>query len=434
MKRFFRWAVVAIGMCGVASVGVAQDSALHAAIDEAARSIEDQVIEWRRDIHQHPELSNQEFRTAGVVEKHLKSLGIPVQVEIAGTGVVGVLEGGKPGPVVALRADMDALPVKEMVDVPFKSEVTAVYNDQDVGVMHACGHDAHVAILMGAAEVLAGMRDEIPGTIKFIFQPAEEDVGGANKMVEEGVLSNPDVDAIFGLHVTQGWAVGEVGVRPAGIMAAADYFRIDIQGRQTHAAQPWAGVDPIVTGSQIVLALQTIVSRQVDVTLAPAVVTVGRFDGGVRNNIIPDSAWMEGTIRTFDTAMRDSIHERIRRTAESIAKSAGATAAVEIRKGTPVTYNDPDLTQSMMPSLERIVGKNVQEAPRVTGAEDFAYFQERVPGMYFFLGVRPPDVPREKSVPNHSPYFFVDESGLVDGVRLMSSVAVDYLQHGDESE
>lgn len=434
MNALFRAATVAIAVFSVPWGAAAQGTSLHAAIDDAAHAVENKVIEWRRDIHQHPELSNQEFRTAGVVEKHLKSLGIPVQVEIAGTGVVGVLEGGKPGPVVALRADMDALPVKEMVDVPFKSEVTAVYNDQEVGVMHACGHDTHVAILMGAAEVLAGMREEIPGTIKFIFQPAEEDVGGANKMVEEGVLENPDVDAIFGLHVTQGWAVGEVGVRPAGTMAAADYFRIDVKGRQTHAAQPWAGIDPIVIGSQIVLALQTIVSRQVDVTLAPAVVTVGRFDGGVRNNIIPDSAWMEGTIRTFDPVMRDSIHERIRRTAESIAEAGGAEAVVEIRKGTPVTYNDPELTQSMRSSLERIVGEKILEAPRVTGAEDFAYFQERVPGMYFFLGVRPPDVPREEAVPNHSPYFYADESALVDGVRLMSSLAVDYLQNAGATE
>ncbi len=416
-----------VAACGIESF--AQDRDLHTRIDDASKSIEGKVVQWRRDIHQNPELSNQEFRTAGVVEEHLKSLGIPVQVEIAGTGVVGVLKGGKPGPVVALRADMDALPVTEMVDLPFKSEVRAVYNDQDVGVMHACGHDNHVAILMGAAEVLAGMRDEIAGTIKFIFQPAEEDVGGANQMVQEGVLQGPDVDAIFGLHVTQGWAVGEVGVRPNGIMAAADYFRIDVKGRQTHAAQPWAGIDPIVTGAQIVLALQTIVSRQVDVTLAPAVVTVGRFDGGVRNNIIPDSAWMEGTIRTFDPAMRDAIHERIRRTAEHIAASAGAEAMVEIRKGTPVTFNDPELTNDMMSSLQRIVGHNVLEAPRVTGAEDFAYFQERVPGMYFFLGVRPNDIPREEAVPNHSPLFFADESALVDGVRLMASVAIDYLEN-----
>jgi len=398
-----------------------------------SKEIEKKVIAWRRDIHEHPELSNREFRTSKLVAEHLMSLGIEVKTGVAHTGVVGILKGGKPGPVVALRADMDALPVVEQVDVPFKSTVRSTYNDLDVGVMHACGHDNHVAILMGAAEVLASIKDEIPGTVKFIFQPAEEgaplgEEGGADLMIDEGVLENPKVDAVFGLHITQGWAVGEVAFRPMGMMASSERFDVTVTGRQTHAAQPWKGVDPIVVGSQIVLGLQTIISRQVDSTLAPAIITVGTFHSGVRNNIIPDEMKMTGTIRTFDPEMREEIHKRMKRTVESIAKSGGATGEIVIRPGTPVTFNDPTLTDSMRATLERVYGKdNVLVAPRVTGAEDFAYYQEKVPGFFFFIGGRPPNIPRKEAIVNHSPHFFVDEAALVPGVKSMANLAVDYL-------
>src|SRR6266850_674927 len=323
---------------------VAQSSRLDAEIDRRAAQVEGKVVEWRRDIHAHPELSNREVRTAQVVAEHLRALGLEVRTGVAHNGVVGVLRGGRPGPVVALRADMDALPVTEEVDVPFASKVRTQYNGQDVGVMHACGHDAHVAILMGVAEVLAGMRRDLPGTVKFIFQPAEEGVpsgedGGAEMMIAEGALDDPKPGAIFGLHVFP-YPAGQIRYRPGGTMAAADGLRIVVHGRQTHGALPWAGVDPIVVASQIVLGLETIVSRQVDITAAPAVVTIGAINGGVRNNIIPDSVVMIGTIRTFDPAVQRDIHERVRRTAESIAQSAGATAQVTIEPGVPVTYND----------------------------------------------------------------------------------------------
>lgn len=402
-------------------------------IKNDAKFIEDKVIAWRRDIHEHPELSNREFRTSKLVAEHLSSLGIEVQTGVAHTGVVGILKGGKPGPVVALRADMDGLPVVEVVDLPYASKVKSKYNGQEVGVMHACGHDNHVAILMGTAEVLAGMKDDLQGTVKFIFQPAEEgaptgEEGGADMMVREGALKNPDVDAIFGLHITQGWAVGEVAFRSMGMMASAQKFEISVTGSQTHAAQPWKGVDPIVVGSQIVLGLQTIASRQIDTTLAPAIISIGTFHAGVRNNIIPDDVHMMGTIRTFDPGMKKQIHERIERTATNIAQSAGATAEVTIYEGVPVTFNDPTLTNQMTPTLERVYGKDyIQEAPRVTGAEDFSFFQEEVPGFFFFIGGRPRDVSREESIVNHSPKFYVDEAALLPGVRAMTSLAVDYL-------
>ena len=410
----------------------AQD--MHQSISQESKAIENKVIDWRRDIHEHPELSNREFRTSKLVAEHLRSLGIEVQTGVAHTGVVGVLKGGKPGPVVALRADMDGLPVEEQVDVPFASKVRSTYNGQDVGVMHACGHDNHVAILMGAAEVLAGMKDDLKGTVKFIFQPAEEGApagedGGAGMMIEEGVLKNPDVDAIFGLHITQGFGVGEVGFRYMGMMASAEMFVIKVTGRQTHAAMPWRGVDPIVIASQIVLGLQTIISRQVESTLAPAIITVGTIHGGVRNNIIPDDVEMKGTIRTFDPGMRDEIHQRMKRTVENIAESAGAIAELTIYPGVPVTYNDPQLTDKMTPTLERVYGDDkVLEAPRVTGAEDFSFFQKEVPGFFFFIGARPADIPREKSIPNHSPHFYVDEAALLPGVQAMAGLAVDYLE------
>jgi amidohydrolase len=425
---------VCLGLVAISGASWAQAGKHEARIKADALSIEDKVIAWRRDFHEHPELSNREFRTSKLVAEHLRSLGMEVKTGVAHTGVVGVLKGGKPGPVVALRADMDALPVIEVVDVPYASKVKSTYNGQDVGVMHACGHDNHVAILMGAAEVLAGMKDELRGTVKFIFQPAEEgtpqgEEGGAKMMVAEGALKNPDVDAIFGLHITQGWAVGEIGFRSMGMMASSEKFEIKVTGSQTHAAQPWRGVDPIVVGSQIVLGLQTIASRQINSTLAPAIISIGMFHGGVRNNIIPDTVMMTGTIRTFDEGMKQQIHERIERTATSIAESAGATAEVTIYPGYPVTFNDPQLTGAMTPTLERIYGKDfISEAPRVTGAEDFSFFHNEIPGFYFFIGARPRGIPRDQAVVNHSPKFFVDEGALLPGVRAMTSLAADYLE------
>ena len=402
-------------------------------IDTAAARVEPAVIATRRDIHQHPELGNREVRTAKIVADRLRELKIEVTENVAHTGVIGILKGSKPGKVVALRADMDALPVTEQVDLPFASKVRTTYNGQEVGVMHACGHDAHVAILLGVAEVLGGMREQIPGTVKFIFQPAEEgapegEEGGAGLMVREGALENPKVDAIFGLHVTSRFAVGEITYRPEGMLAAVDSFKIVVRGKQTHGAYPWLGVDPIVVASQIVLGLQTIPSRQLDSTVAPSIVTVGAIHGGVRANIIPDEVEMIGTIRSLDAAMREDIHTRIRRTAESIASAGGATATVTIESGYPITYNDPALTERSAPTLRRVAGNdNVRVVNAVLGAEDFSFFQQKVPGLFFWLGTRPKDQTAEQAASNHSPLFFVDESGLGLGVRALAHVAVDYL-------
>ena len=402
-------------------------------IDTAAARVEPSVIATRRDIHEHPELGNREVRTAKLVADRLRALNIEVREKVAHTGVVGVLKGGKPGKVVALRADMDALPVTEQVDLPFASKVRTTYNGQEVGVMHACGHDAHVAILLGVAEVLAGMREQIPGTVKFLFQPAEEgapqgEEGGAELMVKEGALENPKVDAVFGLHVTSRFASGEIGYRAEGMMAAVDSLRIVVRGKQTHGAYPWLGVDPIVAASQIVLGLQTIPSRQVDSTLAPSVVTIGSIHGGVRGNIIPDEVEMIGTIRALDAKMRDDIHARIKRTAENIASAAGATATVTITTGYPIVYNDPALTERSAPVLRRVAGNaNVNVVNPVLGAEDFSFFQQKVPGLFFWIGTRPKNQTPEEAPSNHSPLFYVDESGLALGVRALANVAVEYL-------
>jgi len=405
-------------------------------IDDAAAKVESKVIDCRRDIHQHPELGNRETRTSKLVADKLRSLGIEVHTPIAHTGVVGLLKGGKPGRVVALRADMDALPVTELVDVPFKSTVRTTYNGQEVGVMHACGHDAHVAILLGVAEVLAGMRDQLPGTVVFLFQPAEEgapegEEGGAYLMVKEGALDNPKVDAVFGLHVTSRYAVGEIAYKPASMMAAVDSFKIKVHGKQTHGAYPWLGVDPIVIASQIVLGLQTIPSRQVDSSLAPSIVTVGAIHGGVRNNIIPDEVEMLGTIRSLDAKMREEIHARIKRTAEDIATSGGGKADVEITTGYPITYNDPALTEAMAPTLKRVSNGSAQVVNAVLGAEDFSFYQQKVPGLFFWIGTRPKDQTAEQAASNHSPKFYVDESGLLLGVRALAHVAVDFLVHAE---
>ena len=409
----------------------AQDlNALHEALDTHAAAIEPDVIEWRRDIHANPELSNREFRTAALVADHLRALGLEVRTEVAHTGVVGFLEGGKPGPVVALRADMDALPVTEMVDLPFASKVRTTYNGMEVGVMHACGHDNHVAILMGVASVLTTMKEDLPGSVKFIFQPAEEgapagEEGGADLMLREGAFENPRPEVIFGLHV---WPnrVGEISYLPGPFMASSDAMRIKVTGRQTHGAVPWGGVDPIVVASQIVLGLQTIASRQLDVTATPSIITIGTFHGGVRSNIIPDEVELSGTIRTFLPEVRRDIERRIRHTVEHIASSAGATAEVEIDYGYPVTVNDPELTMQMLPSLER-VSDSVKQTAKITGAEDFSYFANEVPGLFVFLGVAPPDADLATVPRNHSPYFFADEAALLTGVRALASLAVDYM-------
>jgi amidohydrolase len=406
-------------------------------LDQAAKSLAPQVIEWRRDFHQNPELGNRETRTSQKVAEHLKALGLEVRTGIAHTGVVGVLKGGKPGPTIALRADMDALPVTEQVDLPFKSRVTSEYRGEKVGVMHACGHDAHTAILMGAAQALASMRKDLPGTVLFIFQPAEEgapegEKGGAPLMLEEGVFDIAKPDAAFGLHVWSGLNAGKIGYRSGPFMAASDRYRILVKGEQTHGSKPWGGVDPIVASAQIVMGLQTLVSRQIDITAHPAVVSIGAIKGGIRNNIIPDQVEMIGTFRTFDPGVRQQIIDGITRTSKDIAASSGATAEVEIAEdANPVTFNDVKLTERMLPSLERAAGPgNVLEIPFVTGAEDFSYFGQRVPSLFFFVGITPPGQNAAKAPSNHSPKFYIDESGLELGVRAMLGVAVDYLQGG----
>ncbi|MEM8894823.1 MAG: amidohydrolase [Bacteroidota bacterium] len=402
-------------------------------IEKLANKVEPKVIEWRRDIHQNPELGNREFRTAKKVAEHLASLGIEVQTGVAHTGVVGLLKGGKPGGVVALRADMDALPVVERTDVPFASKVKSTFNGQEVGVMHACGHDTHVAILMGVAEVLSSMRDEIQGTVKFIFQPAEEgppegEEGGAKMMVKEGVLKNPDVDAIFGLHISALTEVGQITFKLRGAQASADTWKLVVKGRQTHGSTPWNGVDPIYVSNQILTQYQGIISRELELTNEAAVISVGRMVSGVRANIIPEEALMEGTIRSLDQGMREKIHQRMREIAEGTAAIHGATAILEINEVAPIVYNDPDLTAQMVPSLQKMAGeRNVTLIKAVTPAEDFAYYQEQVPGFYFGLGGMTPGADRSKLGFHHTPDFYVDESGLVLGVKSLSILAVDYL-------
>lgn len=396
------------------------------AIDRSTAEILPQVVAWRRDFHQHPELGNQETRTAKVIADHLRALGLEVQTGVAGTGVVGVVKGGKPGKVVALRADMDGLPVTEQVDLPFKSTQKAMWNGQQVGVMHACGHDNHMAILLGVATVLTRMRADLPGTVKFIFQPAEEGPGGAEPMVKAGVMENPKVDAVFGLHVFP-FTAGTIVYRSGPLMASADEFTIEITGRQTHGAVPWGGVDPIVIGAQIVTAFQSIVSRMVNIAQAPAVVTVGKFSAGNRSNIIPDTAELVGTVRAFDEAERAKVRQRITDIATKYAEASGATAKVTFGLGYPVTTNDPALTARMVPTLERVAGPGKAIVGPLTGtAEDFSYFQQEAPGLFFFLGVTPPGQ-EAKAAQNHSPFFFADESALPVGVRALASLAVDYL-------
>jgi amidohydrolase len=413
----------------------AQAAVDDASLEAAIGAVMPQVVTWRRDFHQHPELSNREFRTSKIVAEQLRKLGLEVRTGVAHTGVVAILEGGKPGPTIALRADMDGLPVTEHGDLPFKSVATSEYRGEKVGVMHACGHDGHTAIMLGAAQVLAGMRKELPGKVMFIFQPAEEGApegerGGASLMLEEGLFAQSKPEAVFGLHLWSALNAGKVGYRSGPLMAASDRFRIVVHGRQTHGARPWGGVDPIVTASQIVLGLQTIVARQVDITQYPAIVSVGAIKGGIRNNIIPDSVELVGTFRTFDPKVREAIVERIKRVATGTAGAAGATADVEFGNDpNPVVLNEAALTTRAVASLERAAGQdNVGVIPYVTGSEDFAFFSQAVPSFYYFVGSTPKGQDAVTAPSNHSPQYFVDEASLPVGVKTMVAVAVDYLQ------
>lgn len=425
-------ACAALFACTAASAAPTVD---RARVESLSRAVQPQVIEWRRDIHQHPELSNREVRTAKLVAEHLKRIGLEPQTGIAKTGVVALLKGGRPGPTIALRADMDALPVTEKTDVPFRSRETATYRGETVGVMHACGHDTHTAILMGVAQTLVKLRDTLPGNVLFIFQPAEEgapagEEGGAELMLKEGLFEKHRPEAVFGLHVWSALRAGEIGYRGGPFMAASDAYKIVVQGKQTHGSRPWGGVDPVVASAQIINALQTVVSRQVDITKHPAVVTVGAIKGGIRNNIIPDSVEMIGTIRTFDPEQRAQIIERMKRVVESTAEATGATATLTMDPGNnPVTLNDPDLMARVLPTLKRVAGEeNVKALPLITGAEDFAFYAQKVPSVFFFVGVTPRDKNPVTAPSNHSDYFYVDESALPIGLRAMTEVAIDYLE------
>jgi amidohydrolase len=402
-------------------------------IETAANKIESKSIEWRRDIHQNPELGNNEYRTAKKIADHLRALGIEVKENVGKTGVVGILKGAKPGKCIALRADIDALPIVERNNLPYISKAKSTYNGEEVGVMHACGHDTHVAMLMSVAEILSSMKNEIKGTVKFIFQPAEEgppegEEGGAPLMIKEGVMENPKVDAIFGLHIESDIEVGKIEYKSGAFMASSDWFVIKVNGKGSHGAQPWKGIDPIVVSAQIINGLQTIVSRQSELPKAPVIITVARIDGGVRNNIIAESCTMKGTIRTLDKNMQKDIDEKLRRTAINIAEASGATAEVSLDTKTLVTYNDPDLVKKTLPSLQQAAGMdNVKEREWVTGAEDFSYYGEKAPAFFFFLGGMPKGNDPKKAAPHHTAEFFVDDSGMKTGIKAFCTIVFDYL-------
>lgn len=433
-----RLAAALLATAGLAlSAASAQAAPSLPQVKARAAALEPKLIAWRRDIHQHPELGNMEVRTAALVADHLRALGLEVRTGVAGTGVVGVLRGGAPGPNVALRADMDALPVKEPAGLPFASTAKGLYQGAEVDVMHACGHDAHVAILMATAELLSGMRQDLRGTVTFIFQPAEETPAdfapdgvrdwGAKRMIREGVLDAPKIDAIFGLHVSGGAPAGQISWRPGPMMAGADSFTINVKGRQTHGSMPWAGVDPIVLAAQVVTGVQTIVSRQIDLSKEPAVVSIGSIHGGNRMNIIPGEVKMEGTVRTYDRGIQEEIRTRLKRTAESIAESGGGSAEVSVIELYGPTINDPALTERMGPVLKAVAGDNHGTAPKATSSEDFSFYQQRAPGLFFFLGVTPKDQ-IGKAAPNHSPQFMIDESALVTGVQALSMLALTAME------
>ncbi len=401
-------------------------------IDAATARLMPRIIEWRRHLHQYPELGNREVKTAKYVEEHLRKLGLEVRTGVAKTGVVGILKGSQPGPVVGLRADMDGLPVTERNSLPYASKETAEYNGQKVGVMHACGHDTHVAMLMGAAEVLAGMKDRIKGTVVFIFQPAEEgppagEEGGAPLMVKEGVMDNPKIDAIFGIHINSQTPVGTIKYKSGATMAASDWFSIKIKGKQTHGAYPWLGVDPFAVATQIYTGLQMIVARRSELPKAPVVITVGRVMGGVRENIIPEEMTMAGTIRTLDAEMQKDVHEKIRQTATNIAESMGAAVEVNIENKALLTYNTPELVEKMLPSLQKAAGKeNVSEANWVTGAEDFSSFSTKAPSFYFMVGGMPKGMSVAAAAPHHTPDFIIDDSRLDVGVKAFANIVFDF--------
>lgn len=402
-------------------------------LDKEIANIENKVIEWRRDFHQNPELSNREFKTAEKIAAHLKSLGMEVQTGIAHTGVVGILKGKKPGKVLALRADIDGLPVPERADLPFKSTAKGEYNGEEVPVMHACGHDTHIAILMGVAEIMSKNTDKIKGTIKFIFQPAEEgapsgEEGGAKLMVKEGVLKNPDVDAIFGLHIGSGQPVNTIAYKSGGMMAAVNSFEINVKGIQSHGSTPWTSIDPIIASVKIIDGLQTLVSREMPLTTEAVVLTIGKIESGVRHNIIPESAQMLGTLRTLDADMRATIIKRMKEMVPAIAKAYRAEATIDIDEGYPITYNDPELTAQMLPSLQKAAGaEKVSVIKAITGAEDFSFFQEEVPGLFFFLGGMAPG--ETQAFPHHTPDFYIDESGMLLGVKTFIQLSLDYLNN-----
>ena len=415
------------------SLNLKGQGGLYTMIDQKADAVENQVISWRHDLHQNPELSNREFNTAKKVAAHMRELGLKVETGIAHTGVVGVLETGKPGPVIALRADMDALPVTERTDVPYASKVKSNYLGEEVGVMHACGHDTHVAMLMGAVEVLSSMKDQLKGKVVFVFQPAEEgappgEEGGAKLMVEEGIIENYGIEVFFGLHINSKTEVGTIRYRPKGALAAANRFIIKVKGKQSHGSQPWGGVDPIAISAQIINGLQHIISRQTELTKEAAVISIGKLQAGVRNNIIPEEAEMIGTIRTFDKDMQKEIFMRIERTATMIAESAGGKAEVTIEEGYPVTYNDPKLTARMLPTVLRTAGEdNVVLSRPITGAEDFSFFANKVPGLFLFLGGMPKGMNPMDAAPHHTPDFFIDDSSMKLGVRTLCNLTLDYM-------
>lgn len=422
--------IMSLTLLAFSTLSLAQDK-----VEDLVSHVEPDVIKWRHHFHEFPELSNREFNTAKYIADYLNSLGFDVQTGVAKTGVIAILDSGKPGPVVALRADMDGLPVKEQSNLPYRSEQMGEYNGNEVPVMHACGHDTHMAMLMGAAKVLSELKGELKGKVKFIFQPAEEgapagEAGGAELMVKEGVLKNPDVDAIFGLHISSNADVGTIRYNSGGTMAAVDPFKIVIHGKQAHGAYPWKSVDPVVTAAQMIMSLQTIVSREIKLIDDAAVVTVGSIHGGNRSNIIPDSVELVGTIRTLNSAAREHIYDAMARKVKGIADSMGAKATLTLPLdfSYPITYNDPDLTQSMLPTMQRTAGvENTILSKPVTGAEDFSFFQEKVPGLYVWVGGKPLDVPEEESPAHHTPEFYVDDEGLKLGVELLTNFTLDYM-------
>jgi amidohydrolase len=427
MKKFLSFLIVFL-LAANSALAVDMSKEINAATDK----IMPKVVEWRRHLHQYPELSNREVKTAKYVEDNLRRLGLEVKTGVAKTGVVGILKGTQPGPVIGLRADMDGLPVTERVPIPFASKEKAEYNGALVGVMHACGHDTHVAMLLGAAEVLSGMKDKIKGTVVFVFQPAEEgapegEEGGAKLMVKEGVMDNPKIDAIFGIHINSQTEIGKIRYKSGSFMAAADWFTIKVKGKQAHGSAPWGGIDPIATAAQIINGLQMIVSRQSELTKAPVVITVGKINAGVRENIIPEELTMAGTIRTLDSQMQKDVHEKIRVTATKIAESMGASVEVSFENKTLVTYNTPELVKQMLPSLEKSAGKeNVFETEWTTGAEDFSFFGEKVPSFFFNIGGMPKGKDKKDAAPHHTPDFFIDDSRLDVGVKAFCNIVFDY--------